>query len=79
MEDFSLYLIWSAVVAAGIAVALYVTYALQPRLSLLLPSARAALATSAGTVAVAADPAGGGFRAGHRPWADPQPWRPGHR
>ena len=60
MEDFSLYLIWSAVVAAGIAVALYVTYALQPRLSLLLPSARAALATSAGTVAVAADPAGGG-------------------
>ena len=50
MEDLALYLLWSGLVAAGVSAAVYVTYALQPRLALLpIPGVAA---TSAGPLTV---------------------------
>ena len=52
MEDTALYLLWSGLVAAGVSAAVYVVYAMQPRLAVL--SIPGIAATSAGTLTVAA-------------------------
>ncbi len=52
MADLALYFLWSGLVAAAVAAALYVGYALQPRLALFLPQPGPLATTAAGTVTV---------------------------
>lgn len=55
MEDAALYFLWASFVAAGWSAAVYVVYALQPRLGLMSPVLRAATDPPLGGVVAVAD------------------------